>query len=150
MLQRARLVRQIFCSRSCTIAVRSYGSRSKAGTFDKKTRKTMEEIKDLEYRLEASKKREETLSRLAELSERDAEAVYAELTAPPPPRLAKVGPDYLERLRVKFLDTRPLQLDDPKSVKALPAKTATEQDASATDNWQQDALQIIEKSPKTL
>lgn len=31
--------------------------RSKAGTFDKKTRKTMEEIKDLEYRLEASKKR---------------------------------------------------------------------------------------------
>lgn len=76
--------------------------------------------------------------------------MYAELTAPPPPRLAKVGPDYLERLRVKFLDTRPLQLDDPKSVKALPAKTATEQDASATDNWQQDALQIIEKSPKTL
>ncbi|CAO3592533.1 unnamed protein product [Absidia cylindrospora] len=83
---------------------------SKSALKDEGTKKVIQDIRKLEQKLETSKKMEQ--ASFEKLTERDIEAIYNNLATTSniqQQTQPKIGADYLEKLRVKFLDTRPLQ-----------------------------------------
>ncbi|ORZ20406.1 hypothetical protein BCR42DRAFT_488925 [Absidia repens] len=93
---------------SLHIGRRSFVSRS--ALKDEGTKKVIQDIRKLEQKLETSRKMEQ--ASFAKLTERDIEAIYNDLATTSNTQQQtqpKINADYLENLRVKFLDTRPLR-----------------------------------------
>ncbi|CAO3628640.1 unnamed protein product [Cunninghamella blakesleeana] len=80
----------------------------KSGYKDEGTKKVLEDIRHLEHKLETIKKMEQQ-PRFNKLEEKDIEAIYNDLSTIPNIKQPKIKDDYLETLRIKFLDTRPLK-----------------------------------------
>ncbi|KAI8983494.1 hypothetical protein BDB01DRAFT_905963 [Pilobolus umbonatus] len=88
---------------------------TRAGIQDDGMKKVIEDIKHLEYKLEKkSKKRSDSWE---QVNEEDIRAIYKEISTPIPIK-PKITPDYLEKLKIKFLDTRvtPQLESEPLSV----------------------------------
>ncbi|KAK4516309.1 uncharacterized protein ATC70_011279 [Mucor velutinosus] len=107
MLSRAHLLRrsQMLNRQSplLNILTRTFASR---GLQEERTKQVIEEIKKLEYQLESKSKQK--YASFERVNEEDIASVYKELAAPIPVK-PKISSDYLEKLRIKFLDTRQQQ-----------------------------------------
>ncbi|CAO3628432.1 unnamed protein product [Mucor fragilis] len=107
MLSRAHLLRRSHVlnrqSLLLSTATRAFASR---GLQEERTKQVIEEIKKLEYQLE-SKSKQKSAS-FERVNEEDIASIYKELAAPIPVK-PKISNDYLEKLRIKFLDTRQQQ-----------------------------------------
>ncbi|KAG2198421.1 hypothetical protein INT47_008998, partial [Mucor saturninus] len=89
----------------------------KRGLQEDRTKKVIEEIKKLEYDLESKLKTKN--ASFERIDEQDIALIYNELAAPMPIR-PKISSDYLEKLKIKFLDTRSNeQLETPVPVAQL-------------------------------
>ncbi|GAN01022.1 conserved hypothetical protein [Mucor ambiguus] len=107
MLSRANLLRGSYVlnrqSPLLNTLTRAFASR---GLQEERTKQVIEEIKKLEYQLE-SKSKQKSAS-FDKVDEEDIASIYKELAAPIPVK-PKISNDYLEKLRIKFLDTRQQQ-----------------------------------------
>ncbi|KAF7723845.1 hypothetical protein EC973_001570 [Apophysomyces ossiformis] len=86
-----------------------------------RVKKVLAEIQKLEHRIDTKKKMQEQLANAGKLEEEEVAAVYSELSAAAKAR-PKISSDYLEKLRVRFLDTRELRQQQlPEPMKAIEA-----------------------------
>ncbi|KAG1113067.1 hypothetical protein G6F42_014564 [Rhizopus arrhizus] len=133
MLSRAHLLRRSHVlnrqSPLLNTLTRAFASR---GLQEERTKQVIEEIKKLEYQLE-SKSKQKSAS-FERVDEEDIASIYKELAAPIPVK-PKISTDYLEKLRIKFLDTRQQQqIGEDQQLAQLPSDTHVEasKDAPAT------------------
>ncbi|GAA5812362.1 hypothetical protein MFLAVUS_005814 [Mucor flavus] len=129
------------------------------GLQEDRTKKVIEEIKKLEYEMESKIKTKN--ASFERVDEQDIAAIYKEISAPIPIR-PKISPDYLENLRLKFLDTRSTeQLQTPVTVSQLTSgepvtqindqpivAAPTMQDLTLTDFEQLIYANALAKRPK--
>ncbi|KAI7880036.1 hypothetical protein K492DRAFT_237512 [Lichtheimia hyalospora FSU 10163] len=129
----------LHCRARFLVYQRHFASRSGTRSLDDRTKKLIGEVKNLEYKVESQKKRQEAMALLDKLAHSDngvpaitdAEEIYTQLSAEPiSPVRRMVEPDYLEKLRVKFLDTR----------QALPSDTSQERDDALVNQDQTTLL----------
>lgn len=74
------------------------------------------------------------------MSEDDVQALYKQVSATPQPRPKQIKSDYLENLRIKFLDTRPtLQLPEGQKTEeyALTEKAREQPSRLTVDDYAQ-------------
>ncbi|KAG1505344.1 hypothetical protein G6F47_004064 [Rhizopus delemar] len=101
---------------------RSY---TRSGLQDERTKKVIEEIKQLEYQLQADIKKKENV--FEKIGDEEIAAIYKELSAPIPTK-PKISSDFLEKLSLRFLDTRSQQLPSNKVQQLLPSGSNTTND----------------------
>ncbi|KAI8987618.1 hypothetical protein BDF20DRAFT_832530 [Mycotypha africana] len=94
---------------------------TRSGLTDDRTKKVIEEIKKLEYDLETKTKSRAT--NLQPINDKDIAEIYKEVSAPIGVR-PKINTDYLEKLRIRFLDTRSNQIDRTTAPAQLPSSAA--------------------------
>ncbi|KAI9484952.1 hypothetical protein BDB00DRAFT_852371 [Zychaea mexicana] len=145
--QKIMFRRACLTSRHVSCIARSYASKAR---IDDRTKQAIDQVKRLEYQLESQKKREEAVALLDQISEQDVQEVYEQISAERPPRQL-IAPDYLQNLRVKFLDTRQEALPSNEERKeALTGETpppsaelVTQQPQSLSDLSMGDFEQLI-------
>ncbi|RCH79129.1 hypothetical protein CU098_003011, partial [Rhizopus stolonifer] len=101
----------MFCIRRTCIRYNHFNkvlrhSSTRSGLQDEKTKKVIEEIKHLEYQLQADIKKKDNV--FEKVSDEEIAAIYKELSAPIPTK-PKISSDFLEKLKLRFLDTRQQQ-----------------------------------------
>ncbi|KAI9266125.1 hypothetical protein BY458DRAFT_547658 [Sporodiniella umbellata] len=90
------------CSRYISLSNRLRYSTGRSG-LDENTKKVIDEIKQLEYRLQTDIKKKENV--FEKISDEEVAAMYKELSASTPTK-PKVSSDFLANLKLRFLDTR--------------------------------------------
>ncbi|KAI8384179.1 hypothetical protein BD560DRAFT_385227 [Blakeslea trispora] len=127
---RSRLITHSF-SRSRTLA-------TKSGLQEERTKQVVEDIKRLQYQLESRQK--QTSAPFEKVDDQEIAAIYKELAAPIPVK-PKISPNYLESLRLKFLDTRPLV--EAHETPALTDGSVTQPNALINEEEKKKAMQDL-------